>query len=95
MNHLASVITRDPQVCFTQINDNEIVILHSIDENFYHLNESAVDLWLSLEVPKQVVELTHILAQKYSGCAEDYQNDVMEWVEETMQKGLVIVKIVQ
>ena len=89
MNHLKSIIGRNPQVCFTQINSDEIVILNPADENFYHLNESAVDLWLSLETPKTPSELTHLLAEKYTGKHGDYLQDVMEWIEDNRQKGLL------
>ncbi len=90
MNYLESVITRDPQVCFIQTNSDEIVILNPVDENLYHLNKSAVDLWLSLDTPKQILELAHILAEKYDGYPEDYKNDVKEWIEDSIDKGLLI-----
>ncbi|MCR9192013.1 MAG: PqqD family protein [Gammaproteobacteria bacterium] len=90
MNHTRSLIGRDPQVCYTQINPDEIVILNPVEETFYHLNESAVDLWLSLETPKTLLELAQMLAEKYSGHSEKYQQDVIEWVEETQQQGLLI-----
>ncbi|WP_143440658.1 PqqD family protein, partial [Klebsiella pneumoniae] len=59
-------------------------------ENFYHLNESAVDLWLSLETPKTVLELAQVLAKKYAGHAKLYQKDVMDWIDDTKQKGILI-----
>lgn len=90
MNYLESIIERDPQVCFTQINLDEIVILNPVDENFYHLNESAVDLWLALDTPKCVLELAGILSEKYDGHPDEYQNDVVEWIEDTIEKGLLI-----
>ena len=90
MNHLESVIIRDPQACFTQINSDEIVILNTVDGHFYHLNESAVDLWLSLEAPKTPLELAQMLAEKYEGHPKDYQCDVNEWIEETTRNGLLI-----
>lgn len=90
MNHVEPVIRRDPQVCFTQINSDEIVILNPVDGNFYHLNESAVDLWLSLEAPKTPLELAQMLAKKYAGYPEDYQNDIKEWIDDTTRNGLLI-----
>lgn len=93
MNQLHSLIERDPQICFTQINSAEIVLLNPVDENFYQLNGSAVDLWLSLETPKTVLELAQILAEKYAGHPfETYQQDVMEWIDDTKQKGFLTVR---
>lgn len=89
---LESIIERKPQVCFTQINSDEIVILNSSNENFYYLNESAVDLWLSLDTPKQVSELTHILSKKYDGNPNDYEEDVIEWIDDTIRKGFLMTQ---
>ena len=92
MNDIKRLIGRDSQVCYTHINNDEIVVLNFIDENFYHLNESAVDLWLSLETPKTVLELAQMLAEKYVGHPlEACQHDVMEWIEDTRQKGLLAI----
>lgn len=90
MNHLQSLVQRDHNACYTQLSD-EIVIIPSLDnENIYLLNETAADLWQSLEEPKTVLELTQILAQKYLGHPEDYQQDVIEWIDDTRTKGLLI-----
>ena len=89
MNDTPCFIGRNPHVCYTHIGQDEIVILNPIDENFYHLNESAVDLWLLLDTPKTYMELARHLAEKYTGQAEDYHQDVIEWIEETQKKGLL------
>jgi hypothetical protein len=91
MNTLNALIVREPAVCFSQINDEEIVVLNTMEEIFYHLNETAVDLWLSLESPKSVLELSQVLAEKYLEPIENYQQDVWEWVLATQEKGLLKV----
>lgn len=90
MNHLQSLIQRDNNACFTQLND-EVVIIPNLDNgNFYLFNEAAADLWLSLEEPKTILELAQILAQKYLGHPDDYQQDVIEWIDDTRMKRLLI-----
>lgn len=90
MNHLQSLIQRDHNACYTQLSD-EIIIIPNLDNgDFYLFNETAADLWLSLEEPKTILELAHILAQKYLGHPDDYQEDVIEWIEDTRMKGLLI-----
>lgn len=90
MNHLQSLIQRDNNACFTQLND-EVVIIPNLDNgDFYLFNEAAADLWLSLEEPKTILELAQILAQKYLGHPDDYQQDVIEWIDDTRMKGLLI-----
>ena len=94
MHTLETIISRDPNACFTQLSDNEMIAIPSHDQgSMYHLNESAADLWLMLETPKTILELTQLLAQKYLGHAEEYQQDVMEWIDETHQKGLLSCRI--
>lgn len=89
MNHF---VQRDNNACYTQIGE-EIVILSNLDNgDFYLFNEAAADLWLSLEEPKTIFELTQILAQKYLGRPEDYQQDVIDWIDDTRVKGLLIDK---
>jgi len=90
MSHLQSLVQRDNTACFTQLND-EIIIIPNIDKgDFYLFNETAADLWLSLEEPKTILELAQILAQKYLGNPDDYQQDVIEWIDDTRMKGLLI-----
>lgn len=90
MNHLQSLVQRDNNACFTQLND-EVVIIPNLDNgDFYLFNEAAADLWLSLEEPKTILELTQLLAQKYLGHPDDYQQDVIEWIDDTRMKGLLI-----
>ena len=90
MNHLQCLVQRDNNACFTQLSD-EIVIIPNLDNgDFYLVNEAAADLWLSLEEPKTILELAQILAQKYLGHPDDYQQDVIEWIDDTRMKGLLI-----
>jgi len=86
MSHFQSLVQRDNNACFTQLSD-EIVIIPNLDKgDFYLFNETAADLWLSLEEPKTILEL----AQKYLGHPDDYQQDVIEWIDDTRMKGLLI-----
>ncbi|OGV26421.1 MAG: hypothetical protein A3F18_03655 [Legionellales bacterium RIFCSPHIGHO2_12_FULL_37_14] len=91
MTNLQSFFIRSNDVSFTQISQEEIVILSLKDNNFYHLNESAVDLWLSLEIPKTSENLAQLLADKYAKESEAYKKDVVEWVEDNLQKGLLTI----
>ncbi len=89
MDDLLFLVKRDEKMCYTQIKD-EIVILNPDDENLYHMNATAADLWIWLETPKSIQELTQLLAEKYQGAGVDYQRDVHEWVVGTQQKGLLV-----
>lgn len=89
MDDLLSLVRRDETMCYTQIND-ELVVLNPNDENLYHMNATAADLWIWLETPKSIQELAQLLAEKYQGTSVDYQRDVQEWIVDTQQKGLLV-----
>lgn len=91
MNKVHALISRNLQACYTEMND-EIVILNPDDENCYHFNATATDLWKSLDAPKTVLQLSEILAQKYKSTIEYCQQDVLEWIEDTQKIGLLTVK---
>ena len=90
MNIATVHIERAQHICFTQTN-NEMVLLNPLDENFYHLNGTAADLWLSLTTPKTIAELTQVLVQKYQGSSDEYQQDVIEWITDAVQKKLLSI----
>ena len=90
MNPLQTIVSREAHACFTQLSEQDIILIpNQTHGNMYHFNESAADLWLMLETPKTILELSEILAQKYLGSAEDYQQDILEWVNDTENKGLL------
>jgi hypothetical protein len=90
MKYLKSTISRYSQACYTELND-EVIILNPDNETLYHFNMSAAELWKSLETPKKILQLIEILEQKYHGTLEDYKSDVLEWVGDTHQKGLLTI----
>jgi hypothetical protein len=90
MNNLASFVMRNPDACFTYIPPDEIVVLNSEDHCFYCLNESAVDLWLALETPQTSLALAQALIDKYEGEDGVYEQDVLEWIDDMKEKGLLL-----
>lgn len=90
MSKIYSHVGRCNQVCYTELND-EIVILNPENENLYHLNTTAAELWRSLDAPKTILQLSDMLSQKYDGTAEHYQQDVMEWIDDAEKKGLLVI----
>lgn len=91
MTHLNTLVTRVEQNCSTMLED-EMVILNASDDKFYHFNATAVDLWASLKTPKKIMDLTQILVEKYAGTYELYQEDVIQWVEDAKQNGLLTLQ---
>ena len=90
---LNSIVQRDSKACSTPFGD-ELVVVSNLDHgNLYRLNPVSVDLWQWLEEPKTIDELSQFLRQKYHGHLEDYQQDVIDWVNDNRSKGLLLDEI--
>lgn len=83
---------RNDAASFSQIAD-EIVIIAPKDSTLYHFNASAAALWCALEKTSTVSDLSAMLAEKYQGIAADYQNDVVEWLKDNHEKGLLVIQV--
>ena len=71
----------DTEVCSACVED-EVVLLQSETQDFYHLNNTGADLWRWLSEPKKMSELTCLLSQKYGAPPERFQEDVREGLGE-------------
>lgn len=91
INNINMWVKRSPDVCFTQLNHQEVVILNSKENLFYQLNESAIDIWLSLETPKTIKYLIDMLSNKYEGTFEQFREDVCSWLNISHEKGIIIM----
>lgn len=69
--------------------ENAIVLLHIENGEYYNFNSTGSTLWKALQQPRDVAELARLLAASYECTAEDCQPDVIAWLQETSQKGLV------
>jgi hypothetical protein len=76
-NHLSSNI------------DNEVVILNIQKGEYNGLNEVGTDIWNEIESPILIEDLVSVLMEKYQVEKQDCTSDVIEFVEELIENGLV------
>ncbi|MBB4634703.1 PqqD family peptide modification chaperone [Longimicrobium terrae] len=69
--------------------EGEAVILHLGDGIYYGLNAVGARLWSLLEEPRAVAELRDALVADYEVDAETAERDVIELMDELMERGLV------
>jgi hypothetical protein len=94
MNSKQTLICRSDSACYTEL-DSEVVVLNGNDDKLYQLNKSASDLWRALEKPKTLAELIEVIAGVYGQKNDDYQQDVLEWVADNRDKGLLSSKTME
>jgi hypothetical protein len=69
--------------------EGEAVILHLGDGIYYGLNPVGARLWSLLEEPRAVAELRDALVAEYEVDVETAERDVIDLLDELMERGLV------
>lgn len=86
-----TVVTRvDGSIAETEFED-EVVLLHVENGEYYNFNDTASALWQWLKEPKSVSQLATLLAEKYECTESECQPDIVAWLEQTANKGLIKV----
>jgi hypothetical protein len=60
--------------------------------SYYSLDSIATEIWRMLEGPVRVRELTERLRQRYDVPAEQCQADVLAFLGEMRENGMIVVK---
>lgn len=84
-----TLIQRDDSQNPSTFFDEGIVVAQPETREFYQFNNTAAQLWTWIETPKTVDELTDLMAHYYGGTAEQYVQDVMEWLQDAHNKQLL------
>ncbi len=71
---------------------NEVVLLDIDTGYFFQLNKSASQIWSMLETPLAISELCARLGEKFAVEKETCRCDVLEFVADMRDKGLVEIK---
>jgi hypothetical protein len=75
--------------------DNELVILGLISNNYIALDEIGRRIWELLETEHPVDDLCHLLGQEYEATPEQIAADMLPFLTELQDEGIVHVVVGQ
>lgn len=89
---LHSKVQPSPQAIYTQLSDDEGVLLHMDTKRYYTLNETGSVIWNHLGKGHSLAEIAEMLRQNYLVEIQQAQNSVMRLAQELRQEKLVAVQ---
>jgi hypothetical protein len=89
---MESVVVRDNNIIFSEM-DGETVMMSVEKGEYYGVNPIGSRIWALLETPKKVSELCAALLPDYDVTAEQCSRDVMVFLSEMTEKGVIKVAV--
>lgn len=86
---LHSKLQPSPQAIYTQLSENEGVLLHLDTKRYYTLNETGSVIWNHLGKGLSLSEIAEKLQQEYEVETQQAQNSVLRLGQELNQEKLV------
>ncbi|MBP7063607.1 PqqD family protein [Ferrovibrio sp.] len=90
----ATIIARHAEQITAEI-DGEVVVMGLAQGKYIGLDDVASTLWRLLEQPQSVQHLCDLLAQHYRGDAAEISADVLAFLGELLELGLIQVDAAQ
>ena len=90
----AAIIARHAEQITAEI-DGEVVVMGLAQGKYIGLDDVASTLWRLLEQPQSVQHLCDLLAQQYRGDAAEISADVLAFLGELLELGLIQVDAAQ
>lgn len=86
---LHSKIQPSPQAIYTQLSEDEGVLLHLDSKRYYTLNETGSVIWNHLGKGLALSEIAEKLQQEYEVETQQAQNSVLRLAQDLNQEKLV------
>lgn len=86
---ISAVFRRNPKLAWREI-DGEIMIISPEDNVLHELNETAAEVWRSVDGKRGLREIAESLAETYDAPFETVQADVEELVADLAAKRLLL-----
>lgn len=71
--------------------ENAVVLLHIENGEYYNFNSTGSELWKALQSPRSLDELILLLTARYECTVEQCRKDILLWLKESYEKGLIKV----
>jgi len=88
---LNSVIQRDPEVIFSEA-DQDLIMVSIATGSYYGLSDVAREIWDAIERPKKVSDLIDSLTASYDVDSSLCEEQTLSFLETLLDEGLVQVK---
>ena len=85
---LHATLKQNSDIFFNEI-DNEVVMLNVEKGKYYGMNPVATDIWKRLETAMTIKSLLDVLANSYDISLEQCENDVMPFIKQLIDNGLI------
>ena len=89
--NLDSMVTRAEGFSTAQVRD-DLMMLNVEQGAYYSLDSIGAEIWNLLEQPARVRDLVDRLQQRYEVGPEQCQADVLAFIEEMNQNGMILVQ---
>ncbi|WP_420456081.1 PqqD family protein [Rubrivirga sp.] len=89
-DHAAPAFRQASDVNFTSLSSGDAVLLHLKSLRYYTLNATGEALWLRLEEPQTVADLTLALTERYAVSARDARDSVEALLRDLIRERLVV-----
>jgi hypothetical protein len=70
----------------------EVAILNLKDENYYVLKDMGVIIWNLIQKPNTIKKVLEVIVKEYAVEQEECKQDLMELIQDLLDKGLVEIK---
>ena len=88
----STVVTPDPNVVFTEMDNGEYVLLHLGTSLYFSLNETGTLIWQEVMAERNLGEIGEELESRFEVSSEDAVQSVLALVSELVSEKLVSVK---
>lgn len=88
---IESTIERSKEVIASEV-ENELVMMSLENGKYYGIDSIGGDIWKMVEAPLKVSEICERLMKEYKVDASICENDVLEFIEQLKEQGLIEIK---
>jgi hypothetical protein len=88
---IESTIERSKEIIASEV-ENELVMMSLENGKYYGIDSIGGDIWKMLEQPIKVSEICEHLMKEYNVEAPTCENDVLKFLEQLKQQGLIYIQ---
>ncbi len=80
-----------PETLFLQEVDDETILLDSITNEYFSINEIGALIWETLEEKKDLNSVKEEIISNYEVDEKQVENDILNFIQEVANKGLITI----